>query len=111
MGRVNCHTHAAKPADATSIIAAFVLDPAFTNHIALRATPAQRAGLGPCPEPQPYSAPRYIRQPTLARGCEAEPAEKYQTASAKRRGDQRMDTTLPMVRKGEIFIHDGETCA
>lgn len=65
MGRVNCHTHATTP---------------------LRATPSRRAGDGiyPSAVPQPYSAPRSLQQPTLARGCEAEPAARSQSTSANR---------------------------
>lgn len=94
MGRVNCHTHAA---------------PVATP---LRANPSRRAGaVTATPDgPHPHSAPRSSQQPTLARGCEAEPAANC--SSVERRGDTRMHTTLRMVRKGEIFtaVH-GETCA
>ena len=98
-------------------------DPVFVRHVAMsrsaaraierhlsrlplknkRATPSRRAaGCHPVPDsPHLHSAPRSSRQPTLARGCEAEPA-----ACDTRRGDKRMHTTLPMVRKGENFCTD-----
>ena len=71
---------------------------------------SRRAGLAPHTpsEPQPYTAPRYPQQPTLARGCEARPAARE--SSANRRGDKRVHTTLGMDVKGETFFH-GETCA
>ncbi|XAI96873.1 hypothetical protein [Synechococcus phage Ssp-JY40] len=103
-------------------------DPVFVRHVAmsrsaaraierhlsalsLRRASSLRAGLAipPSGKPQPYTAPRSSQQPTLARGCEAEPAAR--NSSAHRRGDKRKHTTLGMVRRGEFFIHDGETCA
>jgi hypothetical protein len=85
MGRVNCHTHATR---------------------SLKRADPLRAGAAVSPLGSPIpSAPRTSTQPPLARGCEAEPA-----AGDTRRGDKRIHTTLPMVRKGETFFH-GETCA
>jgi hypothetical protein len=66
-----------------------------------RATPSRRVGVAPLPSgPHTHTAPRYSRQPTLARGCEARPA-----ASDNRRGDKRQACTLGMDAKGETFFH------
>lgn len=117
MGRVNCHAHAANDdgrcpevgchyAAGTACAAWMCPGRKFTNR-----APTTREGLGSIPpaKPQPLTAPRSSQQPTLARGCEAEPAAR--NSSAHRRGDKRKHTTLGMVRKGETFFHHGETCA